>query len=580
MRVVKLDKCNKSTLAGVLMAASLIISGCSGSDAGVSVASGAIGGTQDPSQGTDSLPGDNASDIDAPVLGESDDSTTDNGSVDSDSSGPSDDGQTPDNDGIDAGVPNADESGVDDSAANENGTGDIPNIDDSAQADDVADVNPNDPSGDSDDSTGSNENNQESNGDDVQVQAAFAGGADEGQRADDDESPTLTESLSLPGPFITDATRGAGPPSAPTGLTKLLAGENWIQFTWAPSTDDQSVEAYEIYRDGQLIDTVVFDSSYEFDIVNWQTTSYMDCNFTRFDCSAPNRQPLTGTSYSYSVAAVDGQGQRSERSAAVVMTTASTGGVSVDVSSLRQVFNEDFNDTVVDRSRWKTSLPWGPDDIINRETQYFVDTFGTNNAVTYDPFTFTGETLLITGIETPQDQLQAANNQPYLSGVLTTSDHFELTYGYVEMRAKLASGSGLLSTFYLFNQDFYKNKPEIDILEYQGELPDKALQTYHYHDSNLNRSGTGERHSSPTMQSSQGVNLSDDFHTYSVLWEPQRVIWFIDGAEVRRIEGVRVADEPMNIITQLVVGSQWVGAVDSSALPATLEIDYIKAWQQ
>ena len=82
------------------------------------------------------------------------------------------------------------------------------------------------------------------------------------------------------------------------------------------------------------------------------------------------------------------------------------------------------------------------------------------------------------------------------------------------------------------------------------------------------------------MQSSQGVNLSDDFHTYSVLWEPQRVIWFIDGAEVRRIEGVRVADEPMNIITQLVVGSQWVGAVDSSALPATLEIDYIKAWQQ
>ena len=430
------------------------------------------------------------------------------------------------------------------------------------------------------DTSSFNGDNQTSNGDDVQVQAAFAGGADEGQRTDDDESPTLTESLSLAGPFVRDATRGVGAPSAPTGLTKLLAGENWIQFSWIPSTDDQSVEAYEIYRDGQLISTVVFDASYEFDIVNWQTTSYMDCNFTRFDCSAPNRQPLPGTSYSYSVAAVDGEGQRSDRSAAVVMSTTIAGQESVDLASFRQVFNEDFNGTTVDRSRWKTSLPWGPDLIINGETQYFVDTFGTNNVVTYDPFVFTGETMLITGIQTPENLRQAANNQPYLSGVLTTADHFELTYGYIEMRAKLASGSGMFSTFYLFNQDFYKNKPEIDIMERDGARVDTAFQTYHYFDSNQNRRSTGERHSSPTMESSSGINLSDDFHTYSVLWEPQRVIWFIDGAEVRRIEGVRVSDEPMNIITQLVIGNEWISGVDPSSLPAAVEIDYIRAWQR
>jgi len=82
------------------------------------------------------------------------------------------------------------------------------------------------------------------------------------------------------------------------------------------------------------------------------------------------------------------------------------------------------------------------------------------------------------------------------------------------------------------------------------------------------------------MEYDAGVDLSDGFHTYSVLWEPGLVIWYIDGKEVRRIEGVRVSDEPMNIVTQLVMGSEWIGDPDPAAVPAVLEIDYIRAWQK
>ena len=155
-----------------------------------------------------------------------------------------------------------------------------------------------------------------------------------------------------------------------------------------------------------------------------------------------------------------------------------------------------------------------------------------------------------------------------------------MTYGYVEMSAKVAKGSGLLSTFYLFNQNYDRNKPEIDIVEYIGTTPQKAFQTYHYYDSNRIRYNKGEKHSSPTMEYDAGVDLSDGFHTYSVLWEPGLVIWYIDGKEVRRIEGVRVSDEPMNIVTQLVMGSEWIGDPDPAAVPAVLEIDYIRAWQK
>ena len=403
--------------------------------------------------------------------------------------------------------------------------------------------------------------------------ADFSGG--------DDDSPTTTETLSLVGPFVQDRSRGAGPPSAPTGLVPLMAAEDWIEFSWVPSEDDQSVEAYEIYRDGVLIGTVRGDTGYEHDYRSWLSTSFIDCNYTRYaNCVDDGLQPQPGASYEYSVVAVDNEGMQSEPSEAVVMSMATPSQSTVDLSDFNLVFTEEFDGTTLDRGRWKTSLPWGPDQIINQEQQYFVNLFGSSNPVDYDPFVFTGDTLQITGIPTPVDQLEAANGQPYLSGVLTTADVFEMTYGYVEMRAKFASGDGMLSTFYLFNQNFYKNKPEIDIAEYIGARPDKVYQTYHYYDSNRARTSSGEKHSSPTMETTANQNLSDDFHTYSVLWEPELVIWYIDGVEVRRLEGVRVSDEPMNIVTQLVMGSVWIGDPDPASVPAVMEIDYIRAYQR
>jgi beta-glucanase (GH16 family) len=270
---------------------------------------------------------------------------------------------------------------------------------------------------------------------------------------------------------------------------------------------------------------------------------------------------------------------RSAASPPLTVNMIAPSSAAIDLADYSVVFEDEFNGSVLDRNSWKTSLPWGPDRIINREQQYFVNIFG-NNPPSYDPFSFTGSTMKITGIDTPSDMLSQANNQPYLSGVITTADYFEMTYGYVEMNAKLASGTGLLSTFYLFNQDFDNNKPEIDIIEYIGSRPDKAYQTYHYFDSNRSRWASGENHSSPTMETVAASDLSAGYHTYSVLWEPNLMVWYIDDIEVRRVVGPRVSTEPMNIIAQLVVGSEWIGQPDANAIPATLEIDYIRAWQK
>ena len=254
----------------------------------------------------------------------------------------------------------------------------------------------------------------------------------------------------------------------------------------------------------------------------------------------------------------------------------------LDLAGYEEVFADEFDGDSLDRGKWKTALPWGSDTIINDETQYFANLFG-SDPIAHDPFVFDGGTMTITGVPTPPELSDDANGQPYLSGVITSADKFSLTYGYVEMNARLASGAGLLSTFYLFNADYEKNKPEIDIVEYIGDRTTKAYQTYHYYDSLLLEENfyQGIKHSSPTMETDAGVDLGADFHTYGVLWEEGLMVWYIDGIEVRRIVGPRVSDEPMNIIAQLVIGSEWIGTPNpAGGFPAQVEIDWIRAFQR
>jgi len=112
-----------------------------------------------------------------------------------------------------------------------------------------------------------------------------------------------------------------------------------------------------------------------------------------------------------------------------------------------------------------------------------------------------------------------------------------------------------------------------------GENPfgdEDAFQTYHFDDPN-----TGITRSAPTMffENPEGNLYSDEYHTFGVLWEPQLVIWYIDGVEIKRMSGVQVARQQMNIVTYLVSGSSWA-PTPTSGFPLQFEIDYIRAYQR
>jgi len=180
------------------------------------------------------------------------------------------------------------------------------------------------------------------------------------------------------------------------------------------------------------------------------------------------------------------------------------------------------------------------------------------------------------------DNSFALNRQPFLSGIITSYNSFRFLYGRVEMRARMPAGKGLWSAFWLLNA-YYKedqpDDPEIDIIEAIGDRTTTANQAYHYM---VDTDGDGFYTERRSIENRSFIDdFSADFHTYSVDWSKGSIIYYVDGVEVKRIEGDMVSDEQMYVIANLAVGGTFPGPADETTpFPAKFEIDYIRVYQR
>lgn len=453
--------------------------------------------------------------------------------------------------------------------------------------------------------------------------------------------------------FDPDPAVAGSPPTTPKNLRIDLVSNDWAEFSWAPSNDDGEVVEYRIHRieDGHTYvvrgDQTDPASGTQREIERyWKTTSFIDCNYTRFadrlhDCGTNGPEP--GDVYTYEVSAVDDSGLESGRSNPITIRYHDLAGSAVStiddpygdadfaqatdlsdsanfLDGFTLVFEDEFDRGALNEDFWNTELIWGDATIINGEQQFFVSRERVDE-LGYDPFVFsapdaTPSTLTLEAIPTPAAVRERAEREDilppncleidpergtercaFLSGALSSHDKFNLLYGYVEGRMKVSGGAGALSSFYLYHRYAGEGRnfhaPEIDILEYLGENPfvdnggEDAFQNYHFGDASLFvRTGEEVTRTSPTMshEAEEGnAFYPQDFHTFGVLWEPQLVIWYIDGKEVRRLSGPQISRQPMNIVTYLVTGSEWAptpDADDPELFPLRYEIDWIRAWQR
>lgn len=171
-------------------------------------------------------------------------------------------------------------------------------------------------------------------------------------------------------------------------------------------------------------------------------------------------------------------------------------------------------------------------------------------------------------------------NGNFTSARLQTKGTFEFKYGKIEARIMLPKGQGIWPAFWMLGSSFpeeaWPDCGEIDIMENLGKDPSKIYGTIH-----------GPGYSGMSAKSGSSDITPDEFHVYSVLWEPNTITWYIDGSQYFQYSQKRMMfwerwrhDQPYFLLLNLAVGGNWPGYPDSSTVfPQKMRVDWIRLYQ-
>lgn len=244
------------------------------------------------------------------------------------------------------------------------------------------------------------------------------------------------------------------------------------------------------------------------------------------------------------------------------------------------VWSDDFSSKSLDTTKWNYELHepgW-----VNNELQSYTNS--SDNVYVKDG------NLVINAIKTVD---KTTGNASYTSGRVTTQNKVDFKYGKVEVKAKLPKGQGIWPAIWMMPTDdsLYGGWPkcgEIDIMELLGNAPNKVYQTLHYANSSTDVQSQGNK----VLSSG---DFSDDYHVFSVEWEPSKISFFVDGELTKTVnkwytgtEGVGTItypapfDQEFYVILNMAIGGNWPGNPDDTTdfNQAKMFVDYVKVYQK
>jgi len=217
-------------------------------------------------------------------------------------------------------------------------------------------------------------------------------------------------------------------------------------------------------------------------------------------------------------------------------------------------FNDEFEGVAIDDTKWNFRYHWGQSPI-NGELQAYVD----------DAFEVRNGILRIRA-----DKRQAyygGQLMNYTSGLIVSYPYFLQEYGGFEIRCKMPFGQGFWPAFWLYYDKEPEGYREIDIFEFLGHDPDMAYFTSY--DGKVK-----------WRAYYIGPDFTENFHTFAIEWNPQEVIWYVDGLEQFRC-GENIPAGEVYVLANLAVGGNWPGPPDSSTqFPSYYDIDYIRVYRK
>lgn len=229
------------------------------------------------------------------------------------------------------------------------------------------------------------------------------------------------------------------------------------------------------------------------------------------------------------------------------------------------VWSDEFNTGALDQTKWTYELGaggWG-----NNELQTYTNT----NENTY----MSGGNLVI--------QAKQTGPNSYTSARLITKGKQNFQYGRIDVRAKLPKGKGVWPAIWMLGSDIDQNNwpkcGEIDIMELRGSQPREFLSTMHFGTSSADHKYKGTTKPVP-------FDLSEDFHTFSVVRSKDLLRFYLDGEmqPYYQFTGSDASPFPFNnpffVILNVAVGGNFDGnPVASTTFPQQMQVDYVRYYQ-
>jgi len=283
-----------------------------------------------------------------------------------------------------------------------------------------------------------------------------------------------------------------------------------------------------------------------------------------------------------------------------------------DGSAWQLEFEDEFNATVVDSSKW--NVIYGA---LGAENGYRLP-----ENVSVSTETVYGKTTSATGVctitlkkeEVTKPALTWDPNSPvstyhYTAGDLWSKQDFG--WGKYEIRCKIPKGNNFWSSFCMYAE---KNGVgnEIDIFEFSNSLDVRGnivknklckVIEMHYHLWDKTRPVPGiDYNCGNSSGNAYGTDYSEDFHIFTLIWDRWGMSWYVDGKLIKLvaqwydITGTAVTKENIKP-SQVVIRNDWFPTIpmaigfgfnckgdssfdDPDSFPAAFKVDYIRYYKR
>lgn len=233
--------------------------------------------------------------------------------------------------------------------------------------------------------------------------------------------------------------------------------------------------------------------------------------------------------------------------------------INVDGREYVLTFEDEFDGTELDTSKWERCPEWHRQDLNN----YWDDSMSYLDG--------SGNLIIAMDYDKSTDR--------YLSGGIRSKGLFEQRYGYFEIRCAVNNIPGYWTAFWLMGEGVSSEEnggvdgTEIDIME-TAYFSDGQVQ------HTLNWDGYGDAHKVLGQVVDRNV-YDGEYHIFSLLWTEEYYAFYIDGEQTWFTDAAPaggVCEIPLYMKITSEVGSWTPAPPAKHLLPDVMKVDYVRVY--